>query len=80
MKVSMSPLNILWLYMERGLGFCIFSGLGGRVGGLAVMDKGDKNTTVCETIEANRVKNKQKDMVTKVPVLKYPHNGPNVTL
>lgn len=46
--------------MERGLGFCIFCGLGGRVGGLAVMDKRDKNTTVCETIEPNRVKNKQK--------------------
>lgn len=34
MKVSILPLNSLWLYMERGLGFRIFCGLGGRVGGL----------------------------------------------
>lgn len=34
MKFSILPLNSLWLYMERGLGFRIFCGLGGRVGGL----------------------------------------------
>lgn len=46
MKVSMLPLNSLWLYMERGLGFRIFCGLGGRVGGLVVTDKGNKNTSL----------------------------------
>lgn len=34
MKVSILPLNSLWLYTDRGLGFRIFCGLGGRVGGL----------------------------------------------
>lgn len=34
MKLSILPLNSLWLYMERGLGFRNFCGLGGRVGGL----------------------------------------------
>lgn len=34
MKLSISPLNSLWLYVERGLGFRIFCGFGGRVGGL----------------------------------------------
>lgn len=46
MKVSILPLNSLWLNMERGLGFRIFCGLGGRVGGLGMIDKGDKNTTM----------------------------------
>ena len=40
MKVSILPLNSLWLYMERGLGFRIFCGLGGSVGGLG--DDGQK--------------------------------------
>lgn len=34
MKLSILPLNSLRLYMERGLGFRIFCGLGGREGGL----------------------------------------------
>lgn len=34
MKVSILPLNSLWLYEERGLGFRNFCGLGGSVGGL----------------------------------------------
>lgn len=39
MNASILPLNSLWLYMERGLGFRIFCGLGGRVGGLEMTDK-----------------------------------------
>lgn len=34
MNSSIQPLNSLWLHSERGLGFLILCGLGGRHGGL----------------------------------------------
>lgn len=45
MKVSILPLNSLWLFVEHGLGFRIFCGLGGRVGGLGGQWKGRGGNT-----------------------------------
>lgn len=53
MKVSILPLNSLWLYMERGLGFRIFCGLGGRVGGLGNDGQKEQKNTFCQTVEPN---------------------------
>lgn len=60
MKVSILPLNSLWLYWERGLGFRIFCGLGGRVGGLGMIDKGGKKMPQYENGIEHR--NKHKDL------------------
>lgn len=52
MKLSILPLNSLRLYMERGLGFRIFCGLGGREGGLETVDKGKKSMVTLQSDRA----------------------------
>lgn len=66
MNASILPLNSLWLYTERGLGFRIFCGLGGRVGGLEMTDKRRKTNKTKDHIVWNYRKNMVQKQVLKI--------------